>query len=125
MNVLTIDTNPPNLPILPVLRITQGLPRFVQYTFEDIDGPIDLSAWDGEFTVSRKPFDDPILRVPVTLNAAGEIRVNLTAEQTVELAALLIIGGATNKMFQIRLNAPDPEFNQVWQGDIAVSGTVK
>lgn len=122
MAVTTVDTNWQELPILPVLRITQGLPRFVQYTFEDIDGPIDLTAWTGEFTISTAPFDKPFLRVPLTLNAVGEIRINLTAEQTAALAARPIIGGAKNASFQIRLIAPDPEFNQIWQGDIAVAG---
>lgn len=126
MNITTVDTTTlGTLAILPTIRVTQGLPRFIQYTFEDIDGAIDLSAWTGEFTISRQPFDDPILRVPLALNASGEIRVNLTAEQTADLAARAIIGGATNAMFQIRLTAPDPEFNQVWQGDVAVAGTTQ
>lgn len=122
MTTITVDLTPSRIPILPVLRITQGLPREYQLTFEDVDGPVDLSTWTGEFVIAIKPFETPVLRVPLVLGADGTIRASLTAEQTAALPARPVIGGATNGTFQVRLVAPDPEFSQIWQGDVAVAG---
>lgn len=106
--------------ILPVIRIARGVEFYQEYLFEDADGPIDLSAWSGEVVISGQPFEDPFFRAALVCGSDGVIEMTIPA--TEEFPAVPRIGGAPSAVYQIRLTAPAPEFNQLWQGPAIIAG---
>lgn len=109
--------------VLPVIRITRGVEFYAEYLFEDADGPIDLTAWSGEFTIAERPFAPVLFRAEAQCGSDGIVSVTIPAEE--QFPAVPRIGGAPSAMFQITLTAPLPEFNQVWQGPAIIAGAVE
>lgn len=87
---------------------------------------IDLSDWTASFVVAAD-FDGPaIITATPALSAEGDIAVALTADEARRLWTCL--GGGRRPLtasWQLYLNAPDPEFNEVWQGTVTVGPAIK
>jgi hypothetical protein len=113
---------------LPPITIVQGVQFDGGWQFTSDypapRSPIDLTTWTGTFVIADDLEGPPLLSVAPALSATGDITVTLTPDQTAALDPAQQVGGRAAALFQITLRAPSPEFDQVWQGAVSISGRV-
>lgn len=85
------------------------------------NSPVDLTGWTATFTVSTNIDGPAVVTTTPTLGAGGDISVTLTAAELSLLPTAPKIGGRISAYYQLNLNAPSPEFNQVWQGGLSIA----
>lgn len=108
---------------IPPFRLIEGQPFFASMLFRSkVEGPVDFSetvhgvGWTGKATFAREtPSQEPeiLLTVPLTLKSSGRVLLDLSLEQV----ALLTGPHVT---CQINLDAPHPDFNEVWRANVIV-----
>lgn len=111
---------------LPAINIVRGV-RFDQ-VWQFVSArpeprtPINLVEWSGVMTIANDLESEPLLEVPLGMAITGDISASLTEAQTADLNPDRRVGGRAAAVFQITLRAPFPEFDQVWQGAVSISG---
>ncbi|ARO14444.1 hypothetical protein BVG79_01098 [Ketogulonicigenium robustum] len=92
----------------------QGQPFTQTWLFRDkaTGQSVNMAGWTGQVSFACGQAIEPL---PLSILPSGRIMLNLTAEQVDDL------GHGT---YQINLNAPSPDFNEVWQGTVFVAEAV-
>lgn len=108
---------------LPPLRMISGQPYSMTWVFREKGGsPIDFTktvhgvSWSGRISFWRAPIPHParaVAEFPLGLTASGRINLVLTAEDVRRLRGQHVT-------FQINLDAPVADLNEVWRGVVAV-----
>ena len=105
------------------LNLIEGQPFFASMLFRSkTDGPVNFAqqvhgaAWSGRASFARETparESETLLTVPLTLKASGRVLMDLSADQVALLTGPHII-------CQINLDAPHPDFNEVWRANVIV-----
>ena len=110
---------------LPPLQIIQGQDAYFWAVFMEGSTPVDLTGWTGEVKLAREIDGHDFWSAPVQLDAEGNVSVTLPASET---DAFCVrghkIGSETVGVFQITLTAPVSEFNEIWQGNVAIARVI-
>lgn len=106
--------------LIPPIQVQQGLPFDHDLVWEEDGVPVNMTGWTGEFVVKANFGDDQklITSTPV-LGAAGEIEINLTADQTTGLPVQDRRGPVQIGFYQITVT--NGTTGQVFQGDFYAS----
>lgn len=114
-----------NVLALPPMNLVQGQVTGVNLTFlDDAEGAMDLTGWTGEIRMAYSIGETPFFTADLALAAEGAVVGEIPADTTANIPARPEIGGTVGGIFQIILTAPDPEFNQVWQGPFVIAGAI-
>lgn len=98
--------------VVPDLRMTAGAPFNAAWQYVETDQtPIDLSAWGSVCSFLRR--SELILTVPVETDADGNIFLDLTEQQVVQLMGPHVV-------YRITLTPLDPQLLEVWVGAVLV-----
>lgn len=106
---------------LPPIRVTQGEPLLEQIQWQKDGIPVDLSDWNGEFSIRRVP-GGKVTSYPVATGAGGKIDIDVP--DTSDFPTLRGFGERVSGIYQLRLTAPDGEVLTM-QGALIVARDVK
>jgi hypothetical protein len=108
---------------VPPIQVQQGLPFDYDLVWEEDGTPVDMTGWTGTFTVKAHFGDDTkLLTATPALGAAGEITIDLTADQIGALPFRDIRGPAKIGFYQITVT--DGTTGQVFQGELHASAAL-
>lgn len=115
----------PTLIQLPPVKIIRGQTADFAWRLRSAyptpQSPVDLSTWTATFTISKMVGSVAVLTATPAMDADGNISVSLNATQTAALQSFDEISGNDAAAYQLNLNAPSPELNQVWQGGVIIA----
>jgi len=110
----------------PAINITSGLQLDQAWRLTSAypvpRSPVDLSLWTAEIRIGTKLNEKAEFSKPLTLDAGGNITLTIGGVVTATISDAIPDGRA---FYQINLNAPDPEFSQVWQGGVTITRAVE
>lgn len=110
---------------LPPIQIVEGQDAYFSALFREGDEPVDLTGWTGEIKMAHDVGCKAFWTAPVTLDAQGNVSVTLPHTETDAFCHKHVTGLNTVGIYQITLTAPVPEFNEVWQGAVAIAGVIE
>lgn len=107
---------------IPVIKLVEGFQFEQNWLFQSADGPVDLTTWTGEFSLGYDVNGEKLATITPTLGADGTISVTVPAAAFADITPSNITGGGPVGIYQITLSAPDPVFDQLWQGVFTLAG---
>jgi hypothetical protein len=111
--------------ILPTIALTQGLQfdgywRFMS-NYPIPRSPVNLAQWSGRFDITETASGAVLYSAPLTLTNMGDISIIIAPEITATLNPARQVGGRAAAEFQIKLDAPEADLSQVWQGGVSIA----
>lgn len=110
---------------LPPLQIVEGQDAYFFAKFIEGKGPVKFDGWSGEIKLAHDRSWKAFWTAPVQLDAQGNVSVTIPHTETDAFCVRRVAGLDTVGMFQITLTAPVPEFNEIWQGAVAITGVIE
>lgn len=111
---------------LPPIQVIEGQDTYFNARFMEGDRPVDFTGWSAEFVMGHDLRARGFWRSDVDLDAEGNVSLTIPADQTDAFCFNdRRMGSDAEGVFQITFTAPMPQFNEIWQGNIAVIGVLQ